>query len=184
MIFFYSNFSSCECLLLLSVVIIVLLRVLTLQKALQLQSSAWIQSDAVICSPSTFTAIFNVIDVSSRLYIGPFSDADSPFSLAPLHAIPVFSLSFLCLYFLSASCGQSQSVLLVPGSSLHCNQTPGISSRPTLAGRRGADKTPWLLLRPLQCCSFGRSPLLRALDSDGFAKEKSNESESTSTGTH
>lgn len=46
---------------------------------------------------------------------------------------PVLSLSFLSLYFHSASSGPPPSLLLVPGSSLHCNQTPGISSRPTLA---------------------------------------------------
>lgn len=84
--------------------------------------------------------------------------------LTRLSAVPsvpsvLFQL-FLSLYFLSASCAQSPSLLLVPGPSWHCHQTPGISSRPTLAGRRDANKTLWLLLRLLECYSFGRNRLL------------------------
>lgn len=95
---------------------------------------------------------------------------------SPLYSL--FLLSPLCplylFYFLSVSGEQSPSLLLVPGPSRHCNQTPGISSGPTLAGRHDADKTLELLLRLLQCCSFGRNPLLPSESwiLMGFAKEK------------
>lgn len=95
------------------------------------------------------------------------------FSTVP--SVPsALSLSFLSLYFLSASGPQSPSLLLVPGPSWHCNQTPGISSRPTLAGRNDTNKTPWLLLRLLECYSVGRNlllPLERWILM-GFAREK------------
>lgn len=80
----------------------------------------------------------------SPRFVTLFSTRPLPLPLSfstVLSVPPVLSLSFLSLYFLSASGEQSPSLLLLPGPIRHCNQTPGISSGPTLAGWRTADKT-------------------------------------------
>lgn len=63
-----------------------------------------------------------------------------PFSAAPTVSASL-SVSVLSSYLPSAFCGQSPRLLLVPGSGLPCNQTPGISGGATLTGRHNADKT-------------------------------------------
>lgn len=78
--------------------------------------------------------------------------------------------SVLYISFLFASGEQSPSLLLVPGPSRRSNQSPGISSGPTLAGGHNADKNTIVIIEAAAMLQLwqGSAAPLGAWDLDGL----------------